>query len=89
MTHNPGLPEIVPCPACKADSVYVRSLDRYVHEDGSNNRPCWLACSRGETSSGPRAPRKETPCTPLHSPHPMHGPAALDAETEAPAPTRP
>ncbi|QJS13219.1 hypothetical protein HKX69_30035 [Streptomyces argyrophyllae] len=45
---NPGLPATVPCPVCKADVVYVRCLDRYVHEDGSDNRKCWLAVSRGE-----------------------------------------
>lgn len=50
MIENPGIPKLVPCPACHARSVYVRSLDRYVHEDGSDNRPCWLAISRGETS---------------------------------------
>lgn len=50
MRENPGLPKIVPCPACRAPSVRVRSLDRYVHENGSDNRPCWLAISRGEVS---------------------------------------
>lgn len=50
MAENPGIPKVVPCPACKAESVYVRSLDRHVHYDGSDNRACWLACSRGEVS---------------------------------------
>jgi hypothetical protein len=50
VVDNPGLPKIVPCPACKAPSVYVRSLDRYVHEDGSDNRACWLSISRGKTN---------------------------------------
>lgn len=51
MTDNPGIPKIVPCPNCGTRSVYVRSLDRYVHEDGSENRTCWLAISRGETNT--------------------------------------
>jgi hypothetical protein len=32
-----------PCSACGAESVHVRSLDRQVHTDGSDNRRCWLA----------------------------------------------
>lgn len=39
---------IVPCPVCSADSAYFRELDRYVHRDGSDNFPCWLAIGRGE-----------------------------------------
>ena len=50
MADNPGIPKLVPCPGCKAPSVYVRSLDRYVHEDGGDNRACWLTISRGETN---------------------------------------
>ncbi|MDX3708789.1 hypothetical protein PV733_07345 [Streptomyces europaeiscabiei] len=50
MVDNPGIPKVVPCPVCKNDSVYVRSLDRYVHYDGSDNFPCWLAIGRGEAS---------------------------------------
>lgn len=50
MADNPGIPKRVPCPACKAVSIYVRSLDRYVHEDGTDNRTCWLTISRGETN---------------------------------------
>jgi hypothetical protein len=48
MVDNPGIPKIVPCPVCKTEVVYSRSLDRYVHYDGSDNRKCWLAVSRGE-----------------------------------------
>jgi hypothetical protein len=29
------------CPACGADAAYVVDLDRYVHTNGSDNRPCW------------------------------------------------
>lgn len=35
------------CPACAADAVLVRLLDRFFHEDGSDNRPCWRQVSRG------------------------------------------
>ncbi|MFP8882619.1 hypothetical protein [Streptomyces mangrovi] len=44
----------VRCPACTADSIYVHQLDRYVHLDGSANRPCWLAITRGETDEAQR-----------------------------------
>lgn len=52
MTH-PGRPKLVPCPACNSESIYVRYLDRYVHEDGSDNRSCWRAISRGQTTPWP------------------------------------
>lgn len=37
-----------PCPACGKPSGYVSDLDRYSHMDGSENRACWLAATRGE-----------------------------------------
>lgn len=49
-TRPVAVPGIVPCPICAAESSYFRELDRYVHYDGSDNRPCWLALSRGEAS---------------------------------------
>lgn len=47
-TRRPTVPA-VPCPVCSVDSAYFRELDRYVHYDGSNNSPCWLAIGRGES----------------------------------------
>jgi hypothetical protein len=44
-----------PCPACQAPTVYARELDRYVHEDGADNRTCWRAVSRG-TATAPYRP---------------------------------
>lgn len=38
------------CPACSLPSTYVQSLDRYMHDDGSDNRPCWLTVSRGHAN---------------------------------------
>lgn len=38
--------ELYSCPICQEESVYVLSLDRFVHFDGSNNRPCWFALTR-------------------------------------------
>lgn len=37
------------CPACGAESWYVPDADRYVHTDGSEVRPCWRRCTRGDT----------------------------------------
>lgn len=37
-----------PCPACGADSRYVRADDLLYHRDGSANRACWLRIIRGE-----------------------------------------
>lgn len=34
------------CPVCGKSSVLVRSLDRYMHMDGSSNERCWLAICR-------------------------------------------
>jgi hypothetical protein len=39
------------CPACERPSFYHRELDRYFHVDGTTNRQCWCAISRGETVS--------------------------------------
>ncbi|MCT2282371.1 hypothetical protein M3G91_32715 [Micromonospora chalcea] len=39
----------IPCPACSAPSHYITELDRYAHADGSDNQPCWLAITRGQT----------------------------------------
>jgi len=38
------------CPACAKAAMFVASLDRYVHVDGSANLPCWLATGRGEVT---------------------------------------
>ncbi len=35
------------CPACGRAAFYVKALDRYVHVDSSDNRPCWLRVVRG------------------------------------------
>lgn len=35
------------CPTCQQPASYARELDRYVHDDGSDNRRCWLAVARG------------------------------------------
>lgn len=43
------------CPVCQETSVYTRELDRYVHTDGSDNHPCWLALARG-TATAPLRP---------------------------------
>jgi predicted GIY-YIG superfamily endonuclease len=37
------------CPACQKISTYSTELDRYFHSDDSDNNPCWVAISRGET----------------------------------------
>lgn len=36
------------CPLCGRNSWYTRALDRYTHQDGSENLTCWLTLSRGE-----------------------------------------
>jgi hypothetical protein len=36
------------CPACGKLSSYSHGEDRYIHIDGTDNRPCWAAMSRGE-----------------------------------------
>jgi hypothetical protein len=36
------------CPACGKLSTYSRGEDRYIHIDGTDNRPCWAAISRGD-----------------------------------------
>lgn len=38
------------CPVCGNPSVLVESLDRYMHVDGTSNRPCWLRLHRGGDS---------------------------------------
>lgn len=40
------------CPACGKPSWYLRTVDRYIHCDGSENDGCWLAILRGDTPSG-------------------------------------
>ena len=37
------------CPCCGGESIYSRDLDRYLHLDGTGNRECWVAISRGES----------------------------------------
>lgn len=36
-----------PCPVCGQAAVLVRSLDRWMHVNGSDNHACWLALLRG------------------------------------------
>lgn len=43
-----ALPGTHPCPACRAESVYVARGDRFYHYDGSDNRECWWAISSGQ-----------------------------------------
>jgi hypothetical protein len=38
------------CPACSLDAIYTRELDRYFHADGTDNRDCWCAMSRGDAA---------------------------------------
>jgi hypothetical protein len=40
--------KVYPCPVCGIESIYARSLDRFVHDDGSANRRCWAAIMAGE-----------------------------------------
>jgi hypothetical protein len=37
----------LPCPACQQPAYYWPQIDRYVHANGSDNAPCWLAFTRG------------------------------------------
>jgi hypothetical protein len=45
--------DAVSCPACSRRSVYSRELDRFFHLDGTANRFCWVAISRGELELRP------------------------------------
>jgi hypothetical protein len=53
--------DVVACPVCERRSVYNRDQDRFFHCDGTDNRQCWCAISRGETLPrrimGAREPR--------------------------------
>lgn len=40
-------PTVHTCPACGADSYYIRQADLLYHCDGSENRPCQLQLIRG------------------------------------------
>jgi len=40
--------DAVTCPVCGRRSFYSRGEDRFVHSDGSANRHCWVALSRGD-----------------------------------------
>jgi hypothetical protein len=52
------------CPACATPSRLVAAMDRYVHLDGTVNRSCWLAITRGDVvpdrtaTAPPAAPRR-------------------------------
>lgn len=35
------------CPACGQSAYYAKTLDRYVHVDGSANRLCWVYVTAG------------------------------------------
>lgn len=37
------------CPVCALPSAYSRTLDRFVHRDGSDNQWCWWAFATEET----------------------------------------
>lgn len=37
------------CPLCVRDGFLIRELDRIVHADGSDARPCWAALSSGRS----------------------------------------
>jgi hypothetical protein len=41
-----------PCSVCGTEAVYVRSLDRQVHTDGSDNWDCWMAITSGAVKVG-------------------------------------
>ncbi len=45
--------DVVACPVCSRRSVYSRELDRFFHLDGSANRFCWVAISRGDLQPRP------------------------------------
>lgn len=51
-----GIGGDVPCPVCGVPSYYARVSDRFVHEDGSANRDCWLAILRGDRPGDDRTP---------------------------------
>lgn len=36
------------CPACGKASIHAPSMDRHLHQDGTDNRNCWLRIVRGE-----------------------------------------
>jgi predicted ATP-dependent serine protease len=42
-----------PCPHCASWSIYLRDEDRYLHVDGTPNRECWAAISRGDKPAQP------------------------------------
>lgn len=37
----------IPCPVCGTRSYYARRLDRFIHDDGSENASCWRALKDG------------------------------------------
>jgi len=51
------------CPVCAKTAMFVPSLDRYVHVDGSENLSCWLATGRGEVTLPTGVPAVD-PATP-------------------------
>lgn len=34
-------PKYLPCPGCGKPSIYVRTLDRFIHVDGAEHQDCW------------------------------------------------
>lgn len=54
-----------PCPACGRASLFVRQIDRYVHEDGTGNDQCWLSILRGGRKTKPRKPAAPDQLTPV------------------------
>jgi hypothetical protein len=43
--HPPVEPVV--CPLCGKEATYLQDSDRYVHDDGSDNRRCWRLLSVG------------------------------------------
>lgn len=36
------------CPICGRDAALIAKTDRFLHLDGTDNRPCWAAISGGD-----------------------------------------
>ena len=41
MTDSPTATTASYCPECSLPSIYVATIDRFVHVDGSPNVECW------------------------------------------------
>ncbi|MFG1844904.1 hypothetical protein [Micromonospora carbonacea] len=38
------------CPACGKPTVYAPTIDRHLHQDGTDNQPCWRQIVRGQAT---------------------------------------